>query len=329
MSVGTDPGRPRSLAHRPPVERRLVVAGIFAALAAFLWATYYSFVLGAPGTPPSALLVDPFIAGAAGFLALAVWRREGRAVRPLFRDPRAFVRSGLLVGMQVSVLASTYLTGAVDTALLSLLGDVVLTPIALLVIYAEGRERFRTPTFGVGLLTATFGATLVIVAGATVEALSGWAWVAAPVVPVTVALYFLYTARANRSIPMAALVGQGTLLAGVLGLLLSPLLPGGLRGLLPATPESWAVVIAIGLTSFFLGPLLYFRAIELAGLVLPAVLMTGIPVFTLALNVVIFREVPPLLGLAGIPVAVLGSILALRGPHAAWGAATARAGEAG
>ncbi|HYK93183.1 MAG TPA: DMT family transporter [Thermoplasmata archaeon] len=300
-------------------DLRLWAAATAAILAAFLWATYYSFVLGAPGTPPSGLLVDPFLAGAAGFLVLAGVRREIRSVGPLFRDPRSWARASLLVAMQVSVLASTYLTGAVDTSLLSLVGDVVLTPIALVLLYGEGRERFRTPLFGLGLVTATAGATLVIVAGASVEALSGWAWVAAPIVPVAVALYFLYTARANRETPMTALVGQGTLLAGVLGILVSPALPGGLGGLWPASWGSAGVVIAIGLTSFFLGPYLYFRAIESVGIVLPAVLMTAIPVFTLALNVALFHEAPPWLGLAGIPIAVIGSLVALRGPHSGWG----------
>ncbi len=311
------------------MDRRILGAVVLASAAAFLWATYYFFVLGAPEIPPSALLVDPFIAGGAGFLVLAGVRQEGGRALQLLRDPAAYGRAGLLLGMQLAVLASTYLTGAVDTSLLSLLGDVVLTPVALLLLYREGGERFRSAGFLAGLLASTVGATFVIAGGAAVETLSGWAWVAAPTVPVLVALYFLYTARANRRVPMAPLVGQATLLAGGFGVAVSPLLPGGTAGLLPASAFDLAVVVALGLTSFFLGPYLYFQAIETSGLVLPALLMTGIPIFTLALEVAIFHSAPPLLALLGIPVAIAGSVVALRGPHAPWTASYSHAGPPG
>ena len=46
--------------------------------------------------------------------------------------------------------------------------------------------------------------------------------------------------------------------------------------------------------------------------------MTGNPNFTLALAVTLERTVPPALALAGLPIALVGSILALRGPHPGW-----------
>ncbi len=300
------------------MDRRVGTAAVLASVAAFFWATYYFFVLGAPGIPASALLVDPFFAGAAGFGVVAWQRGETGRAGPLFRSPAAYGRALLLVGMQVAVLASTYLTGAVDTSLLSLVGDVVLTPVALLLLYHEGGDRFRSGAFLLGLAASTAGATFVIAGGAAVVALSGWAWVAAPGVPILVALYFLYTARANRTVPMATLVGQTTLVAALFGVALSPLLPGGPAGLLPRSATDLGILAALGLTSFFLAPYLYFRAIEAAGIVLPALLMTGIPLFTLALEVAVFRSAPPLLALLGIPIALGGSVLAVRGPHAPW-----------
>ena len=188
----TAPGNGRAeVASDGPGRRPARIAGVLALSAAFLWATYYFFVLGSPATPPSALLIDPFLAGGAGFLVLAMVRGQGRDVVRLFREPMSAVRAGLLLGMQVAVLAATYLAGAVDTSLLSLVGDTVLTPIALVVVYREGAERFRRAGFVAGLLTCTAGAALVIGGGAEVEGLSGWAWIAAPIVPVAVALYFL------------------------------------------------------------------------------------------------------------------------------------------
>ena len=293
-------------------------AAVLAIVAAFLWATYYFFVLGAPGAQSAALLFYPFVFGAAGFLAAAVGARQTSYLRPLVTDPGSFVRGGLLAAMQLSVLAATYLTGPVDTSLLSLLGDVVLTPIFLYLVYREGGGRFRSVVFLGGLLLSTGGATLVIVGGSAVEPLEGWAWVVAPLVPFIVAAYFLYTARTSRSIPMPALVGEATLVAAAVVLVVSPVLPGGIAGLVPPSAFDWLLLVGVGVTSFFLGPYLYFRAIEAAGIVLPALLMTAIPVFTLGLEVAIDRTAPPLLGLLGIPLAIVGSILAVQGPHAPW-----------
>ena len=311
----TSPGRgpPDATTMRP-----LVIAGSLALTAAFIWATYYFFILGAPGLAPSALLVDTFLVGGAGQLIIAAARGELHPAARLLREPATVFRAALLLGMQLSVLAATYLAGPVDTALLSLVGDVVLTPVALGLLSAEGRGRFRSPVFLIGLIAATGGASLVIVAGARAEPLSGWAWAVTPVVPVAVALYYLATARANRRAPMVPVVGITTLVAAAAGMIVSPLLPGGFGGLWPGSIDGTVIVVTLGLTSFALGPYLYFRAIEMAGLLLPAILMAAIPVFTLVLDFALIRSVPPVLGLLGIPIAIIGAYLALRGPHVAW-----------
>lgn len=220
--------------------------------------------------------------------------------------------------MQVGVLAATYLTGAVDTSLLSLVGDVVCTPILIWVIYREGGARFRSALFVIGMGLSTVGAGLVIAGGSTLRPLTGWAWVVAPAVPIVVALYFLFTAKTSQRVPMTALVGQATLVATVFAVMLSPALPGGLAGLVPPTALDVALIVGVGLTSFYLGPYLYFLAVERVGLVLPALLMTAIPVFTVLLGVLVDRSIPPWLSLAGIPVATFGAVLALRGPHEPW-----------
>jgi len=300
------------------VAGRPALAATLALVAAFLWSTYFFFVLGIPGAPPSGLLADPFLVGGAAFVGLALARRQGGALRELFADPGGYLRAGLLVAMQVGVLAATYLTGAIDTSLLSLLGDVVATPVMLWIVYREGGGQFRRPTFVGGLAITTIGATLVIGGGAAVTPLAGWAWVVAPSVPVIVALYFLYTARTSQSRPMAAVVGQATLAAGLASIGLSPLLPGGLAGLVPPTPFAALSVVGLGITSFFVAPYLYFRAIEEGGLILAAVLMTGIPVFTLGLSLGLLGAAPPVIGLLGVPIAVVGTIIALRGPHEPW-----------
>lgn len=293
-------------------------------VAALLWASYYYFILAAPDAHPGALLAGPFLAGAVGFLAAAWVGGHAHAVPRLFADPTSYLRAGLLVGMQVGVLAATYLTGAVDTSLLSLVGDVVCTPLLIWVIYREGGARFRSVVFVLGMLLSTLGAGLVIAGGSALRPITGWAWVAAPSVPLVVALYFLFTAKTSQRVPMTALVGQATLLATLFAIALSPALPGGLLGLVPPSAVDVALIIGVGVTSFYLGPYLYFLAVEKVGLVLPALLMTAIPVFTVLLGVLVDRTLPPWLSLAGIPVAIVGAVLALQGPHEPWSTQYAR-----
>ena len=300
-------------------RRAVVLASALSVAAAFVWATYYFFVLGTgPGVAPSAFLAYPFLFGGAAFTLWSFRRGHGTSFYRLWREPAAWMRVGLIVGMQVSVLASTYAAGAVDTSLLSLVGDVVLTPILLLAIYREGVARLRSLVFLPGLALATLGATLTIVGGGSVQPLEGWAWLVAPGVPFLVALYFLATARASRRVPVEAVIGHATLVGGIVGVALSPLLPGGLAGLAVVNPIDLLVLAALGLTSFFLAPVLYFDAIARVGLMLPALLMATIPVFTLALSLAVLAQVPPLLSVLGIPLAVLGAALASQGEHLPW-----------
>ncbi len=300
-------------------ERRTVGAVGLALVAAFLWAAYYPLVLGVhPSAAPAGLLALPFLVGGGAFTlaALATGRRS--LVTALWLDPRSWLRGALLAAMQVSVLASTYLAGAIDTSLLSLVGDVVATPVLLLLLFREGGERFRSPAFVGGVAVCAVGASLTIVAGGSARPLAGIAVPVAVIVPILIALYFLFMARASRHAPTSALAGHAALVAGLFVVALSPLFPGGAPGVIPPSAAATLAVAAIGLTTFCLAPASYFRAIEWAGIILPAVLMASIPIFTLLLAWTILGIVPPVLALAGIPVAVAGALVALRGEHAPW-----------
>jgi hypothetical protein len=299
-----------------PQARAGLSAGL-AVAAAFLWATYYLFVLTI-SSGAAAVVALPFVVGGLAFLVLALWEGHGSAFLALWRSPMAYVRALFVIGMQTSVLAGTYVAGPIDTSLLSLVGDVCLTPILLIGIYREGLEHARAPPFLAGLVLSTIGASLTIVGGQGTEPLAGWGWLVAIGVPLTVALYFLFTARASRTVPVSAVNAQA-LLAGALGtLLLAPLFPGGFASLSIPSLHDAAFLVALGLTSFFLAVLLYFRAIEVAGLLLPATMMATIPLFTVLVTYVAFGDVPTQLALLGIPMAVVGGLLALRGSHEAW-----------
>ncbi|MCI4325447.1 MAG: DMT family transporter [Thermoplasmata archaeon] len=300
------------------LRRRLLAVGL-SLISAFLWAAYYAFVLGlSPGIPPSGLLFWPFAFGGLGYLTWVIAGKHGAAFRQLFRSPSAWARVALLLTMQLAVLAETFLAGPVDTSLLSLLGDVVITPFLVMVALNEGRHRARDPWFLGGVVAATLGATLTIVASGTVRPLTDAAAAVAVLVPFVVAVYFLSAAQENRRLPTSAVVAHATVFAALAALLVLPFVPGGLPGLGIPSVTAGLLLAALGLTSFFVAPALYFRAIEEAGIVLPAVLMATIPVFTLLLSAALFREVPPLLALVGIPLAVVGAILALQGAHPAW-----------
>lgn len=294
-------------------------AALLAGLAALLWASYYPIVLAlAPSVSPAAMLVVPFLAGGAIFALSAVRSGHGRVFLTLWREPSAWLRAGFAATMQLATLAATYTSGPVDTSLLALLGDVVASPLLLLFLFREGRERIGSAAFLAGLGLCLAGGVLTIAGGRRIAALSGWAWPVALAVPIAIALYFVLTARAARTTPQACLNAQAFLGAGLLTLLLSPWIPGGPASLGFLRGGPLLALLALGLIVFFLGPYLYFLAIERAGLVLAALLMVLIPVFTLALSIAFLHLPPTLLGAAGVAVAVVGALVALQGDHPPW-----------
>lgn len=285
--------------------------------AAFLWATYYVFVLAVEGlATPAAVIVYPFVFGGIAYALWAIAAGHGKALVALWWQPMAYVRTSLLVGMQVSVLAATYLTGPVDASLLSLIGDVVMTPLIVAFVLGAHRAHVRSAAFSVGLLLSLVGGSLTIAGGQSLGAVHDLGWLVVPAVPITVATYFLLSARENERTAPSAVVAQSMLAAAIASALLSPLLPGGAPGLVVADPYVLGVLAAIGVTSFFLAPMVYFLAIGRIGLVTPPMLMTGIPVFTLVLSATVLRLSVPWIAAAGIPVAVVGAILTLRGEAA-------------
>jgi drug/metabolite transporter (DMT)-like permease len=300
------------------LDRRYLTAAIGLPIgAALLWASYYIFVLGVtPGTAPSAVFVLPFLFGGVAYALWCVAAGHGPVFLALWRSPRAWFRVALLLVMQLSVLASTYVAGPVDTSLLSLIGDVVLTPILVAVGIAAYRDRFRIPVLWVGMALCCVGGGLAIVGNQGLTAVHAWGYLLIVAIPLSVAVFFLATARENERSPPSAVVAQSMLAAGVVGLPIALALPGGLSGLAHVAAGPLLVLAATGLSSFFLAPALYFASIAKVGLVVPPMMMTGIPVFAALLGWGILGIAIPLVGIIGIPVAVAGSLLALRGETA-------------
>jgi inner membrane transporter RhtA len=289
-------------------------SALMALTSAFLWATYFFFVLAmTPGTAPSAIATYPFLIGGAMYVVWAAYWGHGGVVLQLFREGSAWLRVGLITVMQLSVLACTYLAGAVDTSLLALLGDAAMTPLLAMVILREGRHRARSPQFVGGLILASGGAALTILAGGSAAPFHGWSVVIAPLVPLSVGLFYVLSAQEGQHRPSSALVGQSTLVGGFVCLVLAGVLPGGWHGLLLTRPTPILLMVGVAASSFFVAPALYFRAVARSGIVLPALFQVMIPIFALLLSAVLLHEVPAPLGLAGIPVAVIGGLFAYRG----------------
>jgi drug/metabolite transporter (DMT)-like permease len=293
--------------------RELVVsAAILPLAAALVWATYYIFVLSvSPGTSPSAVFAYPFLFGGGIYTVWSLAHGQASALARLWRSPASYGRVGILVGMQLAVLASTYLTGPVDTALLALIGDVVLTPVIVAVWYRSYRGRVDSPLLWFGMLLCTVGGGLAIVGNHGLTALHGWGYVVLVVIPVGVALFFLTLARENERHPPSAVVSQAMLAAGIVALALSPALPGGASGLVTVSALPIVVLFLTGATSFFVADALYFEAIRRAGLLVPPMMMTGIPVFAALLAWAVLGIAIPWIGIVGIPIAVVGALLAL------------------
>ncbi len=292
-------------------------AVLFSLLAAFFWALYYPFVLGAkPGASPSATIVFPFLFGGASYGVYGAVRGYGGVLLRLWRSGSAWLRTGFLVAMQLSVLATTYLAGPVDSSLLSLIGDVVVTPVIVALLWASHRGTIGTGWFTVGCVLSLVGGGLTIVGGHSLGQVGGWGWLVVPAVPLTVAIYFLLSAQENERTSAIAVIGQSTTAAVLVSVVLAPLIPGGVATLVTVTPEALVLLALCGVSSFFLAPLLYFRAITEAGIVIPPMMMTGIPVFTLLLSAFVLHLGLPLLAVLGIPVCVAGALLTLRGESA-------------
>lgn len=296
---------------RSELRGRLAAAGV-ALFAAFLWSTYYLFVLAVtPEARPSAVLFYPFVGGGVAYALWVVTRRQGRLLARSFADGRAYVRVALLLALQFSVLAATYLTGPVDAALLSLLGDVVATPVVVTLLFVEHRGDLRSPLLILGLVLSLAGGTLAIAGGHGLAAVHGLAWTVVIVVPLAVAFYFVLSAKAGARMPVSVVVAQSMLSAAVGVAALSPLVPGGARALLEVGVVPLTLLLLNGLASFFVAPVLYFRSIDRAGFIVPPMMMTGIPVFTLLLSAVVLGIPPVPLALLGVPVAALGGIVGL------------------
>jgi len=290
------------------------VAAALAVVAAFLWAVYYAFFISVRSSvSPVGIIAYPFLIGGLAFLLAETGAGRGRVAFGLFLSPAAWGRAGAFLGVQVCVVLVTFYSSPVDSALLSLVGDVALTPLYVMLLHGEGRRRLRSLAFLAGIVLSAAGATLTILDSGNLAPLTGIGILAAPFLPVFISVFFVESARAARQVPVGSVMAQAAVGAGLLILPATWLLGPATDGLGIAGLGAVALLVGCGLTSFWIAPALYFDSVRRAGIFLPSLLMAGIPVFTLGVTAVLLGHVPGWVGLAGIPVAVVGAVLAIRG----------------
>ncbi len=207
------------------------IAVVLSVTAAFLWASYYFIALAiAPQISLAELIVLPFLIGGVAYAAISARQGSLPAYAQLLREPRSWGRASLYAGIQLTVVAVTLYSGPVDTALLTLVGDVLLTPLVAATLYGHGRRQVMAVAFWVGVVFVSAGAALTIISAGAAEPLRGYALVDGILLPAFIALYFVMSAEAARTQPADAIVGATCIQAGVLVLILTPFVGGALGG---------------------------------------------------------------------------------------------------
>ncbi len=301
-----------------PSARRL--ASLAGGLAAFLWASYYILLVLLPRVPYTEIIVVPFLVAGAAFLLWHPGRTPGQGRALLLRQIASWqglALGGMFLVLQVDVVFATRLAGAVDASLVTLLADVVATPLLVFALYRQDGDRLRSWPFWLGVLIAAAGATGTIVGAGSSEPLTRMGVLALLPLPFLVAVFFVWLDRVSRRIPTGDVLGAAALVAAAVGALGGSLLFGWAWVATPLGPLDAFTLVVMGLTSFYLAPWAYFWAAQKTTIVIPAVLQALIPVFTL----VLVAALAPILGTTvpwvawlGIPLAFFGSALAVMEP---------------
>lgn len=283
--------------------RTVVFKGsVIASTAAFVWSTYYVFVISIDVLDPLSLFFYPALFGGVLFALYGLYAR-GKIPRPSMK------RDYLLPGVgysssQLLIVLSTVVNGGVLTSTFILLGDTILSP---LIVYLIGRGRFK-PNPGLlfaGMAVLVTSAAVLTLFGGTIGARSMYGIVLLLLIPPALSLFFVYTNERIMAEGMAEILTPA-FLSSSLFVLAYVLFTGRTHPVAFGSASDLAVLFVIGATSMFLGYILFFKASRMTGFTLSSILMALIPPFTLILGVIF-------LGLLATAVSVLLIILAAFG----------------
>jgi drug/metabolite transporter (DMT)-like permease len=287
-----------------------------AAAAALLWATYYPFVLALPAADLVAVTVLPPLFGGVTSWILAGLARPGGTVGVvrLLAGRSPAVLGGVFLVYQLDGVLATRAVGSVDTSLVVLLADILVTPLLLFAFWREGGERLRYPVFWGGVALLGVGAGLAIGGGAPPSSFGRDAYAILLPLPLLTSLLVLGMDRATRRAPRERVLAAMMLLAFAMGAVVLAILLGPGAVFPPWDVRVYALLVLYGATNFSLAPILFFWSAQRISLVVPSVLQAATPIFALALVVLFGFITAPALALVGVPLAVAGGIAAIVEP---------------
>ena len=117
---------------------------------------------------------------------------------------------------QVLTVAVTLGAGTVIASVLVLIGDVAGVPLILGLLPGTARQELRRWPFVAGVSLCLVGGTLTLTGGALVGTFPAWIWFTAPALPISIAVYLVFTSVASRVESVASLNGQAYLGAGLI-----------------------------------------------------------------------------------------------------------------
>lgn len=283
-----------------------VLKGSFlATLAAFVWSTYYIFIVLVKSLDPLSLFFYPSLFGGILFLCYGLLRK-GRIPLPSRKRDYLLPGVGYFVSQMLIVL-STVANGGVLTSTFILLGDTIVSPS---VIYYLGRNRFRPKLnlLFVGLFVLVTSAAVLTLYGGYVATRSILGVILLLAIPPALSLFFVYTNDRIMADGMEEILTPAFLISCVF-VLPFVIFEGSLRPVVFGDIIQLSVLIVIGVIIMFVGYILFFRASAVAGFTLSSILMALIPPFTLVLGVFFLGSGASLLSVTMIVFAALGASL--------------------
>ncbi len=263
------------------MKRDIAAGSSVAVLSAFIWSTYYIFLHMLGRLSYFSLFLYPSLVG--GVLFLVYGAMTGGSLHLPSRKQDLLIPALGYLASQFMIILSTEINGGVITATFVLIGDAIVSPA---IIYSIGRNRF-VPNFslffpGIALLVASSVALSLFGGQFSVHSLYGLLLVA--IVPVLIALFFVYTNERIMTEGMATILAPTFFVSSALAFIPLLILQEPVT-FLPPNAGSALILFVIGASSMFAGYWLFFAASRLTGFTLTSILMCMIPVFTLLLSV--------------------------------------------
>ncbi len=259
-----------------PTKRDQIVGPSSAIVAAFVWATYYTFIYYANDFSQILIFSIPALAGSAVLILPLAVRRKSIAF--LF-DRKVFVTGILYFAEQFTIVLSAERNGPVLTSLFVLFGDAIVSPLLSIVLRVNSVSlKYLLFTLSL-LITVPSSAALVLYGNALiVPDLSGVMLLVGVTFFVPMLFIFLNITISREGSEYAL---SGTFFwPGLITLMI------GLSGIFPTASllkvlPGIGALLFTGITSMGLAYYLFFESSKRNGFAIASVLQALIPVFTL------------------------------------------------